>query len=67
MLRTALKVFAKRYIRSKFQSCQIWLKLKIYRLLTLLNQKNPILSILGHKYGSLSSDNTWLKSVCTTY
>ena len=66
-LRTALKVFAKRYIRSKFQSCQIWLKLKIQSLLTLLIPKNPILSILAHKCGSLSSNNTWLKSVCTTY
>ena len=35
-VRRAFIVFAKCYIRSKFQSCQIGLKLKIQSLLTLL-------------------------------
>ena len=47
----ALIVFAKRYIRSKFQSCQIELKLKIQSLLILLISKIPRLSILILKCG----------------
>ena len=47
----ALKVFPKRYIRSKFQSCQIELKLKMQSLLSLLISKMPRLSILTHKCG----------------
>ena len=54
-LRTAVKVLAKRYITSKFQSCPIHLKLKIQSLLTLLNPKKLSLSILDHKCGSLFS------------
>ena len=49
--RRALKIFAKRYIRSKFQSCQIELELKMQSLLTLLISKIPRLSILTHKGG----------------
>ena len=49
MLRTALKIFAKRYRRSKFLSCQNELKLKIQSLLTLLIPKILSLSILNHK------------------
>ena len=44
-VRRAFKVFAKRYIGSNFQSCQIGLKLKIQSLLTLLITKSPRLSI----------------------
>ena len=50
-VRRAFIVFAKRYIRSKFQSCQIELKLKMQSLLTHLISKLPRLSILTHKCG----------------
>ena len=50
-VRRAFIVFAKRYIRSKFQSCQNLLKLKMQSLLTLLIIKTPRLSILTHKCG----------------
>ena len=50
-LRSALKVFAKRYIRSNFQSCHWWPKLKIQSHLTLLITKIPSLPILSHKCG----------------
>ena len=48
-VRRAFIVFAKRYRRPKFQSCQIELKLKIQSLLNLLITKIPRLSILTHK------------------
>ena len=50
-VRRAFIVLAKRYIRPKFHSCQIELKLKIQSLLTLLKPKTPHLSILTHKCG----------------
>ena len=50
-VRRTFIVFAKRYIRSKFQSCQNQLKLKIQSLLTLLITKTPRLSILTNKCG----------------
>ena len=53
-VRRALKVFAKRYIRSNFQSCHWWTKLKIQSPLTLLIPKIPSLSILSNKCGFYS-------------
>ena len=50
-VRRAFIGFAKRYTRSKFQSCQIELKLKMQSLLTLLISKNLCLLILTHYCG----------------
>ena len=49
--RGAFELFAWHYIRPKFQSCPILLKLKMQSLLTLLISELPRLSILTHKYG----------------
>ena len=54
-VRRAFIVFAKCYIRSKFQSCQIELKLKIQSFLTLLIPKIPRLSILTYNYGFITA------------
>ena len=66
-VRRAFIVFAKRYIRAKFQSCQIELKFKIQSLLTLLKPKNIRLSILTHKCGfyySSSHGHILARQVC---
>ena len=55
-LRRSVKVFTKRYIRPKFQSCLIELKLKIQSLLTLLIPTTLSLSIMDHKWGSFCGE-----------
>ena len=53
-VRRAPKVFDKHYIRSNFQSCHWWLKLKIQSPLTVLIPKIPSLPILSYKCGFYS-------------